>query len=337
MSEHSPLQAHSPLPMPKFLHLFHHRTSPLAQPVEEHAQAWLHHYRLPEDPALRERVARTCLGTTTASVYPGAGQEVLELGADLIIWLTAFDDTHVEAPGSTAAHLTEQLAVFAGILEQGGPTTGTGFASALADLVRRMHTALTPGQRARLTSSFYTAFLGWNWELSLHGRPVGLDEYNAMRPHTVYGSIVTTLIEPGAGLDLPDGVRDTPDIRQLNRTASLLSGWINDLYSFTYEQGTQSPPPSLPTVLAHQHHLPLPEAFATAVRMFDDKAGEMHQKITQLRTSPTPGVAAYATACAEFVASNKLFYGVTRRYTAAQPQPSHLQHAKRAGGVTSRS
>ncbi|MFF4433841.1 hypothetical protein ACFYZ4_32375 [Streptomyces sp. NPDC001513] len=58
----------------------------------------------------------------------------------------------------------------------------------------------------------------------------------------------------------------------------------------------------------------------------DKKAGQMHQKVAQLRASSTPDIAAYATACAEVVAINKVYYETTLRYTAPQPQPGHQPH-----------
>ncbi|MGP3690257.1 terpene synthase family protein [Streptomyces sp. IBSNAI002] len=323
--EHGPRSM--PMPMPTAWHLFPHRINPLAQAADDHTRAWIHHYRLTEDPAARERLVRTCMGIGAAGSFPDAGRDLLELVTDLFIWLTAVDDVHVEGPDGGIARLTEQITVFMRVLDGGGPTTGTGCVPALADLVRRTHATLTPGQRARLTAALHSAFLGWIWDMSLHDRPVGLAEYNTMRPHTVSAVIATTLIEPGIGIDLPDSVRESPGIRQLTRSTTLLTGWANDLYSFAYEHGTEADadaPRSLPTVLAHEYGLALPDAFAAAAAMWDEEAVRMHRRVTRLRSSSAPGVAAYATACAEYLAGSKAFYDTTRRYTA--PHRPHGDH-----------
>ncbi|MGN9796155.1 terpene synthase family protein [Streptomyces sp. OZ13] len=54
--------------------------------------------------------------------------------------------------------------------------------------------------------------------------------------HSCFGHVLATLIEPCAGLDLPDPVHHCEPVRQLIHGTARLWGWTNDVYSFPMER-----------------------------------------------------------------------------------------------------
>ncbi|MEV5666912.1 terpene synthase family protein [Streptomyces flaveolus] len=113
-----------------------------------------------------------------------------------------------------------------------------------------------------------------------------------MRSHSVFSHAVAALIEPCAGLDLPAEAHDTEQVRQLIHSTALLSGWVNDVYSFPKERHESGfPPQTLPLILAREHGLALPEAFAAACHLCDQEAFTAYRLITELTASPRPPTA----------------------------------------------
>ena len=303
-------------PQPRIWHLFPRRRNPLGDQVETHIRDWLDRYLLAEDPGDLGRLRHSHFGEAVAWSYPDAGQEVLELAADLLLWLVSFDDTQVEKTGSAAAETASRIAVFVGVLENGGSGEGTGHAAALADLVGRARALLSPGQAARLLAAVHTTALALLWQTVVRGERVGLAEYRAMRPHTSLATPLVALIEPAAGLDLPDVDREDSDVRRVAHAARTLTGWINDLYSFAYEyDSTGEPPRTLPTLVAERNQCSLPMAFTEAVRMCEDEAQTAHALLVKLAESGVPEVAVYSQAVRDTIASNEWWF-TSDRYSA---------------------
>lgn len=303
-------------PRPRIWHLFPRRRNPLGDQAEAHVRGWLDRYRLVEDPDDLERLRTSPFGEAVAWSYPDADSEVLELAADLLLWLVSFDDTQVEKAGSPAAETASRIAGFVGVLEHGESDDGTGHTAALADLVGRARTLLTPGQAARLLAAVHTTALALLWQTVVSGERLRLAEYRAMRPHSSLATPLVALIEPAAGLDLPDVVREDPDVRRVAHAARTLVGWTNDLYSFAYEYDrTGEPPRALPTLLAERNQCSLLMAFAEAVRMCEDEARTAHALLVKLAESGTPQVAAYSQAVRDTIASNEWWF-TSDRYSA---------------------
>ena len=82
--------------------------------AEAHVRGWLDRYRLVEDPDDLERLRTSPFGEAVAWSYPDADSEVLELAADLLLWLVSFDDTQVEklrARRSDTPHVTRVVVI----------------------------------------------------------------------------------------------------------------------------------------------------------------------------------------------------------------------------------
>ncbi|WP_406263716.1 terpene synthase [Streptomyces sp. NBC_00191] len=304
-------------PAPTFWHLFPARSNPLGPATDDHTAAWLDDHRLVDDAHESTRLKATRVGSGAGSLFPDAGQDLLDLAADLCIWLSAFDDLHVEAPQATATTLAPHIASFTHVLDTRTtpPDSPSPLTSALADLTRRMHDLMTPAQAARITARLHQAFAATYWETTTHGRIVGLAEYEAMRPHTFFGYVLATLIDPCAGLNLPDQVHHSEPVRQLIHGTARLWGWINDVYSFPMEQhrlGT--PPQTLPLILAQEHGLSLPEAFAAACRLCDTEAATAHRLVTDLTASTIPQLSQYASAVSHAIGGTQTVYQSSDRW-----------------------
>ncbi|MFJ4283965.1 terpene synthase family protein [Streptomyces massasporeus] len=309
-------------PTPTFWPLFPVRSNPLGPAADKHAAAWLDDHHLADDARESTRLKATRVGSGVGCLFPDAGQDLLDLAADLCLWLSVYDDVHVEACQSTAFTLAPHIASFTHVLDTRTtpPASTSPLTSALADLTARMHDLMTSAQAARITARLHQAFAATYWETTTHERTVALAEYEAMRPHTFFGHVLATLIEPGAGLDLPDRVHHCEPVRQLIHATARLWGWINDVYSFPAEQhrlGT--PPQTLPLILAQQHGLSLPEAFAAACRMCDTEAATAHRLVTDLTTSPSPQLARYGSAISHAIGGTQTVYQVSDRWST----PSH--------------
>ncbi|WP_328863190.1 terpene synthase family protein [Streptomyces sp. NBC_00306] len=304
---------------PTFWHLFPARSNPLGPGSDDHAAAWLDDHRLVDDARESTRLKATRVGSGAGFLFPDAGQDLLDLAADLCIWLSAFDDLHVEAPQATATTLAPHIASFTHVLDTRTkpPASPSALSSALADLTRRMHDLMTPAQAARVTARLHQAFAATYWQSTTYGRIVGLTEYAAMRPHTFFGHVLAALIEPCTGLDLPDQVLDREPVRQLIDSTARLWGWVNDVYSFPMERhGLGAPPQTLPLILAHQHGLSLPEAFAAACRLCDTEAATAHRLVTELTASPIPQLSHYAWAISHAIGGTRVVYQTSERWRA---------------------
>ncbi|MGI5380507.1 terpene synthase family protein [Streptomyces sp. CA-251387] len=78
------------------------------------------------------------------------------------------------------------------------------------------------------------------------------------------------------------------------------------MYSFPVERHRLGvPPQSLPLVLAQEHGLSLPEAFAAACRMCHTEAATLHRLVTQLTAAPDPQLSDLAMAISHAVGGTK--------------------------------
>ncbi|MFJ9197110.1 hypothetical protein [Streptomyces flaveolus] len=102
---------------PTFWHLFPSRSNALGPKADYHASAWLDDYRLTDDEHEISRLKAFRVSSGMGCFFPDAQQDLLDLAADLCLWLCAFDDLHVEAPQATVTTLAPHLASFTYVLD----------------------------------------------------------------------------------------------------------------------------------------------------------------------------------------------------------------------------
>ncbi|MEU0400855.1 terpene synthase family protein [Streptomyces sp. NPDC006197] len=249
---------------------------------------------------------------------------MLEPAADLFAWLCAFDDLYVEeaAAAPRDAAVAPFVASFVRVVETfERPAAGAAaFTAVLGDVMGRLRDLVTPKQAERVGSRLVSLFLAMLWEGMTAGRSVGFAEYAAMRPHTVFGYVGATLIEPCAGLDPQAAVHARADVRRLLRATAVVWGWTNDVYSFAYEYQERGALRTLPWVLMKEYGLEPREAFARACRACEEEALVAHRLIGKPAASPVPELAPYAAALGCAIGGTERLYGVSGRWrTEGEP------------------
>ncbi|MGW6202281.1 terpene synthase family protein [Streptomyces sp. NPDC055089] len=279
--------------------------SPHAAAVEDGLWHWASERQLPvPTDDLRTLCSITSQGIARA--LPTAGLDSLLLAADLFLWLVAFDDTHGEMtaaadPIALADHVNELTAVLAG----NTPTTPPRpFTTALRDLLDRIEVRATPSQYLTLTGHLHGSLLGLLWEAHQLNDPgrVTLHTYRAMRPLTVFARTLTAIAPIALSYELPERQEATGRVERTEAAVARLAGWVNDLASYRREASRSPLPPlSLPTLLMHEHHLDLPEAFTTAAGMCEEQAVFTRAHIDELSTVDRGALTLHAQALEHIV------------------------------------
>ncbi|WP_345644111.1 terpene synthase family protein [Streptomyces tremellae] len=291
--------------------------SPHAADTAGQLERWLAAY-----PLVASERARAALcditGHGVARTFPAADPAGLELCADLLLWLTAFDDAYGEQtgaadPGALVARVAGAVHVLNGRRPPGG---GDVFCAALADALARLGERAAPERFLRVAAAVRDSLYGLVWEahaLAAGGR-VGVPEYRAMRPHTVFVATVTALAEPVLGYELAPAARASSPVRELESAVADLAGWINDLASYDRERARAggAEPFGLPTLLAAAEGYGIDKAFAAVCALCEEEAGKARARIVELTAAGGP-VAAHARAL-EGVAASYVWHIGHRRY-----------------------
>jgi hypothetical protein len=115
---------------------------------------------------------------------------------------------------------------------------GPGYASALSDVWGRITAKAAPGVRQRLFASLQILFRSFVAEVaSRHGGGfTDLPSYLELRAHSVGADLCSAMAEYGVGVDLPEALFAEPELRELQREVAEHLTFVNDLFTFAYEQ-----------------------------------------------------------------------------------------------------
>jgi hypothetical protein len=180
--------------------------------------------------------------------------------------------------------------------------------------VLRTSGSTTPAQSARIFEALRSALLAMVWESHALGESnrVGLQEYLVMCRHRVFADVVVALVEPAAGIELPEQQRYAPAVRSLNTAVCNVIAWYNDLRSFSWERRS-AVHLSLPVLIAERRTCDLESAFAAVAFVCDQEAQRIHGITTELARSAVPVVRDYARAM-EWVVAATDWHRTNRRY-----------------------
>ncbi|MEU9337949.1 hypothetical protein AB0D49_33110 [Streptomyces sp. NPDC048290] len=297
-------------------------TSPHAAHTEAHLRQWLD--RFPLIPGDR---ARTLLAGITgqgmARALPDADPDSLALCAELLAWLTAFDDIHGETANphqpDRLTGLIDLATALTAALNTDGPLPAGPFPAALDHVLTRLRARARPDHYQRLTSRIRGNLIGIVWEAHHRTRPqdVTLTLYRTVRPTTVF---VHTLIACAQLLDdtepLPDR-HQTAVLRGAETAVADLAGWANDIASYPKEAAAQTPTPplSLVTLLIARDSLTPHAALAEAERMCQERARTARTHLDALAADAREPVRRHARII-EHVAHAYLWHLGHERYTA---------------------
>ncbi|CAL9426355.1 epi-isozizaene synthase [Streptomyces sp. enrichment culture] len=208
--------------------------------LQENTRAWLLEKRLMPADKVAEYADGLCYTDLMAGYYLGAPDEVMQAIADYSAWFFVWDDRHdrdiVHDRPDAWRRLKERLH---SALDRPGDHLRhhDPLVAGLADSVGRLFSFLPASWNARFTRHFHTVIEAYDREFENRRQGVvpGVEEYLELRRLTFAHWIWTDLLEPSAGLELPDSVRKNPAYRKAALLSQEFAAWYNDLCSLPKE------------------------------------------------------------------------------------------------------
>lgn len=228
------------LSLPVIEAAFPRRLHPYWPRLQEKTRIWLLEKRLMPADKVDEYADGLCYTDLMAGYYIGAPDEVLQAIADHSAWFFAWDDRHDRdiVHYRPAAWRRLRFRLHAALdspaehLRHGDPLVA-GFADSLV----RLYSFLPRTWNARFARHFHAVIEAYDREFRnrTEGVVPTVEEYLALRRLTFAHRIWTDLLEPSAGLELPDGIRKHPAYRRAALLSQEFAAWYNDLCSLPKE------------------------------------------------------------------------------------------------------
>lgn len=238
--------------------------------AEEHTSAWVARMGLVTDESSAQRHAALHCGRFASYAYPRAPAAIVELGADLIGWLSLFDSAYGDWYGNLKT-LETALQSFEQILFRNAlPEAPTPFHTALADLRARVAEVGGNAMTRRLAYSLRRYFDGCLLEFPYRttGRSPSLSVYRSLRRWSIGALPAFDVIELMLDRPLDATMTNKESFWRLRDAASTLCAWANDLCAFQTAPDDRDPH-NLVSVLRRERNLPPEQAFADAVRLYN--------------------------------------------------------------------
>ncbi|MFE9837264.1 epi-isozizaene synthase [Streptomyces sp. NPDC005551] len=228
------------LSLPVIETAFSRQLHPYWPRLQERTRVWLLEKRLMPADKVAEYADGLCYTDLMAGFYMGASDEVLQAIADYSAWFFVWDDRHDRdiVHGRPAAWRALRFQLHAALdsprdhLHHQDPLV-----AAFADSVVRLYSFLGGGWNARFAGHFHAVIEAYDQEF--HNRTSGtvptVAEYLELRRLTFAHWIWTDLLEPSAGRELPDAVREHPAYRRAALLTQEFAAWYNDLCSLPKE------------------------------------------------------------------------------------------------------
>ncbi|WP_329334906.1 multidrug MFS transporter [Streptomyces sp. NBC_00663] len=228
------------LSLPVIEAAFPRQLHPYWPQLQEKTRTWLLEKRLMPADKVEEYADGLCYTDLMAGYYLGAPDAVLQAIADYSAWFFVWDDRHdrdivhgrTEAWRQLRFRLHTALDTPEDHLHHEDPLVA-GF----ADSMVRLYSFLPRTWNTRFARHFHEVIEAYDREF--HNRTEGVvptvEEYLALRRLTFAHWIWTDLLEPSAGRELPERVRENPAYRQAALLSQEFAAWYNDLCSLPKE------------------------------------------------------------------------------------------------------
>ncbi|MEV8551301.1 epi-isozizaene synthase [Streptomyces glaucescens] len=228
------------LALPQIEATFPRQLHPYWPRLQERTRSWLLEKRLMPADKIEEYADGLCYTDLMAGYYLGAPDEVMQAIGDYSAWFFVWDDRHDRdivhrrplawdrlRTGLHAAldrpheHLRHEDPLVAG----------------LADSVLRFHRFLPGTWNTRFARHFHAVIDAYDREFRnrSEGHVPTVQEYLDLRRLTFAHWIWTDLLEPCAGIELPESVRKHPAYRRAALLSQEFAAWYNDLCSLPKE------------------------------------------------------------------------------------------------------
>lgn len=181
-----------------------------------------------------------CYTNLMAGYYLGAPDDVLQAITDFSAWFFVWDDRHDRdiVHGRTAAWRRLRFRLHRAVdSPQGHLHHRDPLVAGLADSVSRLYSFLPRTWNARFARHFHEVIEAYDREFRNRTRGVvpTVEEYLTLRRLTFAHQIWTDLLEPSAGRELPDAVRNHPAFHRAALLSQEFAAWYNDLCSLPKE------------------------------------------------------------------------------------------------------
>jgi hypothetical protein len=244
--------------------------------------------------------------------------EVIRLGADLMLWLYLFDDRMGEAPAELApGEHREILGTYERVVRKRALVDRPGpFHVALLELVRRAERLGATDDWLERFAGDVAAYLSGCAEETPYRRAnvtPSVDDYRRLRARTIGTPQVFALIELGRSTVVPAEEMRRPDVVEARRMAALLTAWVNDIYSYPNELAAGDPL-NLVIALAGNRLRP-DEALAEAVELYNAELADLERIVEGIRASDgSRALATYLDGLLDWVHGNCAWTELCGRY-----------------------
>ncbi len=258
---------------------------PEVDSVSERTVRWARSLSLVGSDLEAHAASRIQVGRLAAGTFERESVEVVQLGADLILWLYLFDDAVGEVPADWSQEQHgAALDSYCDLLDTWHcPSEASPFHLALLDLLQRAtELGATAQWHQRFAADLRGYFRGCYEETPFRrdGRVPTVEEYRDLRALTVGTSAVFAVLELGLCGILPDEEAFRQEVVEARRTAALLTAWVNDVYSYPKES-LVSDPLNLVSALARQYGLGIEDALSEAVEVYNLDLSELERLTDQ--------------------------------------------------------
>ncbi|MFO0758609.1 MAG: hypothetical protein U0359_19100 [Byssovorax sp.] len=315
-----------PLSLPELHCPFAPAVNPEAEALQARSIAWACTMGLCPTEGAAARLDKAKIAWLVARAHPHAARPVLQIAADWTVLFCMLDD-HLErlpSPSAVAAVLADLGQILCDgralhdLAARPFDLATQAFFRAGADLYTRLAGLAAPPFRARVASRMRVLFEAFVREAHGRqaGRPPGLERYLPMREVTVGIHVELAFGEIVEGIALSAPARACVKQHGLDRRASNLIAWANDIYTVEKELA-QGDPHNLVLVLAAEGRS-LTFAAALAARMHDEEARTFAALIASIERSADPELRRYLAMLTRWVRGHLDWGRETGRYRASR-------------------
>ncbi|WP_432055899.1 terpene synthase family protein [Streptomyces sp. bgisy022] len=335
---------HHPIRIPPLWCPLDLRVKDAVEATDARTLAWLEHHGVDER-SLR-RAPHTNTGFLACSWAPSGTEEGVQLLSDWLMWALLYDDHYCDSgPHASRPDTFNTIAARMMVRAEYPATPPTGdpafdaFASALADLVRRIH-ALAPPALAHLCGlAHYQWALGTVCGVSDRSAEAvrSMEDHLLIRPADGASVLAGHLIEVADGTLLPAHERVRPAVQALTQAAGILLTVPTDLTSYGRERQQQSLESNIVHVLARRQAIPVQEATHEACALLETVMEFFVTMRRRLRKDAGPELLRYTDQLANMVRGTYEWQRSLPRYTAVFDDDGGADDDGEAGPTSRRS
>lgn len=256
--------------------------------AERQAREWLQRHELASDTKIRDRIEGIHVGAAFVMLFPNGTREIQDLASDIFTWITAFGDVLVDGRESRDRDFTALMLHLSELLHgstDAGTTPSTGFAAALADILRRSEKLLPPEHGRRVKQSLNSFVMTQNWHVSMLANAIRPDlaDYVVARRHLVGGWALIALLGPLENFRFCERLYRDPCAAELNKAVCDLLAWLNDLRSYERESRAGDADLSLPSIIMQDRNCTVQESLEIVAEMCDTQVVGAERLVARLR------------------------------------------------------